>query len=256
MVANQFPPLKDCQSAPVAAADIDSKFISKHHNRSEAIVFSAYFAFYMAYLFFSQENEILHWLSLVIIPSLLLFVIQRRTRTSKWKLNDMLATVGLTKSGLKNGILLAVVAGLGLSAFQLLFSQYRQEIWAQISSGKILIAFPLAFIFMFITAGFTEEFFFRGILQTRIVRTINSRLWGVATVSIMFAFYHLPYAYLNPNWPSHGDWTAALGSAFGQGILGGVILGIVYEKSNNLLACVVLHSLMNTLPAVAMIKFI
>ncbi|MHB1390616.1 MAG: CPBP family intramembrane glutamic endopeptidase [Thermoleophilia bacterium] len=225
-------------------------------NRKEAAFALGYYFIFLGYLFFNPENELLHWVTLVILPSILLLIIQRRTRSSGWSLRDMLASVGLAKSNLKNGILLAILAALGLSALQINFSPDRQEIWTQISSGKILFTMPLAFIFMLLTAGFTEEYFFRGILQTRIVKALDSRLWGVAVVALLFGFYHLPYAYLNPDWPSHGDWMAALGSAFGDGVLIGIALGAVYEKSkNNLLACVIMHSLLNALPAVAMIKF-
>ena len=108
---------------------------------------------------------------------------------------------------------------------------------------------------MLITAGFTEEFFFRGFLQTRIVRATNSRLFGVAAASIMFGLYHLPYAYLNPNWPSHGDLTAAISMVLSEAVLMGIILGVLFEKTNNnLMACVLMHSLFNALPAVAMLK--
>lgn len=225
-------------------------------NRKEAIFALAYFFIYLGYLFFNPENELLHWLTLVILPSIVLFVIQRRARKSRWTVREMMATVGLAKSRLKNGIVLAIIAALGLGMLQLVFSYQREDIWAKIASGKIIFALPIAFIFMLLTAGFTEEYFFRGILQTRIAKSINSRFWGVAVVSILFGVYHLPYAYLNPDWPSHGDWTAALGSALGQGIPMGIALGIVYEKSkNNLLACVIMHSLFNALPAIAMINF-
>lgn len=169
----------------------------------------------------------------------------------------MLATVGLARGKLKSGLLLAIFSALGLGMLQLIFSDKREEVWSQIYSGKILVALPIAFIFMVLTAGFTEEYFFRGILQSRVVTTLHSRLWGVVAVSVLFGFYHLPYAYLNPNWPSHGDWTAALFSALGQGIPMGLALGFVYERSNhNLLACVVMHSLFNAVPAVAMIRFL
>lgn len=225
------------------------------NKRKEAIFAVAYYFIYLSYLFANPENELLHWLTLVILPSILLSVIQRRVLKSRWTVREMLTTVGLAKSRLKNGILLAIIAALGLGLLQLVFSDQREDIWAKIVSGKIIIALPIAFIFMLLTAGFTEEYFFRGILQTRIAKSINSRFWSVAVVSILFGVYHLPYAYLNPNWPSHGDWTAALGSALGQGIPMGIALGAVYEKSkNNLLACIIMHSLFNALPAVAMIK--
>ncbi|MHB8793186.1 MAG: CPBP family intramembrane glutamic endopeptidase [Thermoleophilia bacterium] len=256
MFTNLFTPSQDCHSASSAAIQQNTNLWPLRSNRIETAVFSIYFVFFLAYLFLSQESEFAHWFSLVILPSILLFVIQRRARKSRWTVKEMLATVGLAMSRLKNGILLAIIAALGLGMLQLVFSDQREEIWAKISSGTIIVALPIAFIFMLLTAGFTEEYFFRGILQTRIVRSINSRFWGVVVVSILFGFYHLPYAYLNPDWPSYGDWTAAIGSALGQGIPMGIALGAVYEKSkNNLLACVIMHSLFNALPAVAMINF-
>ena len=48
----------------------------------------------------------------------------------------------------------------------------------------------------------------------------------------------------------------AISSAFSQGGIGGLILGAVYVKAkNNLLACIVVHALINTLPGMVMIKF-
>ncbi len=73
---------------------------------------------------------------------------------------------------------------------------------------------------------------------------------------ILFGIYHVPYAYLNPNWPSAGDWGAAWLAALGQGIPGGLILGGMYLWSRqNLFASVVLHSLINAIPGMAMIRF-
>jgi len=42
----------------------------------------------------------------------------------------------------------------------------------------------------------------------------------------------------------------------GQGIIGGLVLGAVYERSKrNLFASVLVHALINLLPAATMIKF-
>lgn len=133
--------------------------INTTESRKEASFALVYFAIYLTYLFLRQESEALHWLSLVILPSILLFVMQRRARKSRWTVGEMLATIGLVKSRLKNGILLAIIAALGLGMLQLVFSDQREEIWARITSGKIIITLPIAFIFMLLTAGFTEEFF-------------------------------------------------------------------------------------------------
>lgn len=76
-----------------------------------------------------------------------------------------------------------------------------------------------------------EEFFFRGILQTRLSQSMHSNLWSAVATAMRLGFYHLPYAYFNSRWPSHGDWGEAIASAFSQGGWGGLILGAVYVKS-------------------------
>lgn len=74
--------------------------------------------------------------------------------------------------------------------------------------------------------------------------------------SLLFGLCHLPYAYLNPRWPSHGNWPGAFALAFGQGIPMGLILGTMYARTkNNLFACIVVHALINSFPAMLQIKF-
>jgi membrane protease YdiL (CAAX protease family) len=85
---------------------------------------------------------------------------------------------------------------------------------------------------------------------------LRSRVAALVVTPILFGIYHVPYAYLNPNWPSAGDWGAAWLAALGQGIPGGLILGGMYLWSRqNLFASVVLHSLINAIPVMAMIRF-
>jgi membrane protease YdiL (CAAX protease family) len=83
----------------------------------------------------------------------------------------------------------------------------------------------------------------------------SSKVIAVIITSILFGIYHLPYAYLNPRWPSHGNLSEAFSSALGQGIPTGLILGTLYARAkNNLLACIIVHSLVNSLPAMLAIK--
>ena len=64
---------------------------------------------------------------------------------------------------------------------------------------------PSAFLLMLLTAAFTEEFLFRGIFQRAIASRTRSHLVAIASATVAFSLYHVPYAYLNPNWPSlHG----------------------------------------------------
>jgi membrane protease YdiL (CAAX protease family) len=223
--------------------------------RIEALVGLAYLVLYLAYLFFNQESEALHWLTLVLLPLALLILYQRK-QVSSVSLKDTLASVGLRMGNLRRGLRWAVLLGLALSVLQLYLSRHSAEIWELIRSGKAILFFPLVLLLMILTAGFTEEFFFRGVLQTRLTVLLRSKLMGITLNSVCFGIYHLPYAYLNEHWPSHGDWNAALLAGLGQAIPMGLILGILYERTrNNLVACVLLHSLVNSLPAMTMIKF-
>jgi len=222
--------------------------------RREALFALAYFLVYITYLFARPESEFVHWLTLVALPFGLVFIYQAKITTGI-TLRDSLASVGLARGNLTRGIVWAILLGMALSALQLVLSRRSREIWQTMSSRKIIYLFPIVLLLMLATAGFTEEFFFRGVLQTRLEKLFRSKLLAVVGASLLFGLYHLPYAYMNPHWPSHGNWAAALAAAFGQGVPIGLILGTLYVRSrNNLLACVLLHSLINSLPAMTMIK--
>lgn len=109
---------------------------------------------------------------------------------------------------------------------------------------------------MLVTAGFTEEFFFRGYLQTRLEVLTGSAGLAILIAALFFSLYHLPYALLNPRWPSAGSLPLALGAAFANGIPGCLILGALCVKSGQyLLPCIILHSMINAAPAMTLIRF-
>jgi membrane protease YdiL (CAAX protease family) len=222
--------------------------------RAEAPWALVYFALYVGWLFMTLENEFLHWVSMVIIPLAILYSVQK-IRIPSAGMESTLATVGIKKGNLTSGILWAIVIGLALSALQLVLSRNRDQIWSLIVSGKAVVLFPITFVLMLFTAATTEEFFFRGVLQTRLQSLFRSKTIAVIVASLLFGLYHLPYAYLNPRWPSHGNWPEAFGAAFGQGIPIGLILGVVYVRTkNNLLACIMIHALLDSLPAMLSVK--
>lgn len=125
-----------------------------------------------------------------------------------------------------------------------------------VRSGRAIWLIPLAFVLLLFLTAFTEEFFFRGFLQTRLQALSHSRWVGWIAASLAFGLYHVPYAYFNPLWPSAGDWGAAFATAMWEGTLGGLILGGLYLWSGgNLVACIVLHALVDAFPASAMLRF-
>jgi membrane protease YdiL (CAAX protease family) len=221
---------------------------NKESHKTLALALS-YFSIYLFSLFFTLESEFWHWITLVLLPfSLIYFLHNSQSGTRDIRLT--LKEFGLEKSKFWNGLLWAVVIGLVLSTLQFRLSRNNEEILSLFQSGQYLYLLPKAIFILFITAGFTEEFFFRGFLQTRFQNVFKSSFVSIQLTSLLFGLYHLPYAYLNPKWPSHGNLQEAITLAFSQGIPAGLILGAVYSRTgNNLFASVIVHVMINALPA-------
>jgi membrane protease YdiL (CAAX protease family) len=219
---------------------------------AEAIPVLVYCLAYTGLLFGTLESEGDHWLSLVLLPFGMLLLLARAR--GKPSVRGTLSSIGIAKGRLRNGLVLATAIGATLAALQLVFSRSRDQIIAMLTSVQALYLLPLTLILLLATAAATEEFFFRGVLMTR----LHAKLGAVPALlisSFLFGLYHLPYAYLHPRWPSHGDWDAALVAAFGQGGIGGLILGGVFLMARgNLLAPVVVHALINLPPVAAMVS--
>jgi membrane protease YdiL (CAAX protease family) len=215
----------------------------------------AYLAFYLAFSFWSPGSEMRNYLTLVAGP-LLLVVLLRASDPPNCRPSPVLASFGLRRDNLRTGLLWALVLGLLIGMFQLTQRSAGPELWELIRTGRALYLFPLAAVFGLLTAGFTEEFFFRGFLQTRIERLTGSAWMAVLLATVAFGLYHVPFAYLNPNWPTAGDFPAALRLGMMEGGLGGIILGGAYVLwKRNLLACIVLHGMIDAVPIMTMIKF-
>lgn len=211
----------------------------------------AYFGAYLAYLFWYPENELDHWGTLVLVPALLVYLVHLRAGGS---LRAALGALGIGNGSWRRGLGVALGLGVPLGVFQAFGSRNADQVVDAFRTGQAFWLLPAAFVLMLLTAALTEEVFFRGFLQTRLEGLLRSRMAGLLATSLCFGLYHLPYAYLNPSWPTTGDWSAAWGAALGQGIPGGLILGTLYLYSGrNLLAPVVLHALINAFPVMGMI---
>ncbi|NJD20588.1 MAG: CPBP family intramembrane metalloprotease [Gemmatimonadetes bacterium] len=213
----------------------------------------AYFALYLASLFVTLESELLHWVTLVVLPLALAWASLSPGRRG-WR--DALASVGLQRDGLWAGVGWALAGGVAVTVFQTLGSGSGAAVRALFRDGSALYLLPLSFALMLLLAGFTEEFFFRGFLQTRL-EALMGRPWpALLLASVLFAVYHVPYALLNPRWPSYGDPGAAWAAAFANGLPGGLILGALYIRTGGRIpACVLLHAAINAAPAMTQIHF-
>ncbi len=225
------------------------------HARPELWWALAYFTAFTGYLFYHPETEAEHWISMVTVPVLLLTCLQRY-HSGAWSLRKTLSSIGVSRDRLRVWLGPAILLGIVLSIGQLVIGSKADEVIRLFRDGTGFYMYPLVVILLLFTVGITEEVLFRGVLQTRFTQVLGSPVLSVLVVSVLFSVYHIPYAYLNPNWPSAGNLLAATGAAFANGMLGGIILGWTYEKSgHNLVACTVVHALINSLPAMTVIEF-
>lgn len=210
-----------------------------------------YFLLFWAYLFRHRESELGHWLSMVLIP----FAISYLALPAR-SVRSAFASLGIQRGRLGRGVAWALLLGAGITLFQVFFGGRAAAIQQLIRSGRAVWLFPLAALLMLLMAGLTEEVLFRGFLQTRLEKLMRSRWAAMLLATLLFGVYHVPYAYYVSQWPSHGDWPLAWRYALSDGLTGGLLLGTVYVVSGgNLIACVVLHALIDAAPVMTMIHF-
>ena len=154
------------------------------------------------------------------------FLISLSVAYAKWF--DMISLRSLTKKEvlLFIGIfLLCVLVNIGYHAFFSVSSGAGYQHLEAASTGISLSFIASATIF----GPILEEFVFRGILQGAVFD--NSWLGLVLTASL-FSFLHAPY-----DFPS-----------FIYYLLGGLLLGFAYKKSQNLWVSTLVHMFYNSLP--------
>ena len=217
--------------------------------RYEGLIFVAYFAIYASYLFAHRESEWMHWLTLVLIPGAGVYFISRKAATAS-PLKSALHSVGLRSGHLTKDLLWAFLIGLAFSLLQLA-GRSGSAITALFHRGAGFYLWPLSFLLMCLTAATTEEFFFRGVLQSRLVALLGSRFGGIMVVAFLFGLYHVPYAYFR--WSSTGNWAQALQSALETGVPLGLLFGWLYQRSQNLFAPILAHALTNSLPGMLVV---
>ena len=199
-------------------------------------------------------NDIVKWLWFVILPLGLLWFVRRRNRN----LASFLRSVGLRRQGLGKSLLLGLLAFIILLPFILMSMPAAQltkihDILRQPLQAAFII--PVSFLLLLFTAGFTEEMFFRGILQSRLAKVMKSEMRSCLITAFLFGLYHLPYAYFLSDWPTHENFTRAIASVLTEQMLAGLVLGVLWMRTHNLASSILLHTLIDLLPAMTMLHF-
>lgn len=183
-------------------------------------------------------NEITNWLLFVLIPLLA----AAHIRKEKWK--EVLKDIGIKRFDRKTGIQTLLVCVIYIGVIFLIFNLGEETQLFFANMPKIMASLPLFMGLMILTAGFTEEFFFRGILLRSLLNVWKRPYIAILITGILFALYHFPFAYFL--------WEESAGSIVNsfkiitEHVVAGYMLGLIYYKSNkNLWSSIILHSLTN-----------
>jgi membrane protease YdiL (CAAX protease family) len=123
----------------------------------------------------------------------------------------------------------------------------------EFSAAQLAIGLPLCFFWLFLEAGLVEEFFFRALLQTRVAIWFKSEVTGVALMALCFGLAHAPGFVLRRAGLAEAigeNPSAADAIAYAVVVLsvGGIFFGIVWARTRNLFALMVIHAATDLLP--------
>lgn len=123
----------------------------------------------------------------------------------------------------------------------------------EFSPSQLAIGLPLCFAWLFFEVSLVEEFFFRALIQTRLAAWFRSEVSGVALMALLFGLSHAPGFILR-----HAGLEDAIGAnpspadsiAYAIVVLsvGGILFGIVWARTKNLLAVMIIHAATDLLP--------
>ncbi|QEC68938.1 CPBP family intramembrane metalloprotease [Panacibacter ginsenosidivorans] len=121
------------------------------------------------------------------------------------------------------------------------------------SFAQMLAGFPLLFIWLFLEVGLVEEFFFRGLLQSRMSALLKSNAGGILISGLIFGLAHAPGLYLRGFGETEGI-TESLPFAFWAAYtvctmsVGGIFIGIIWSKTKNLYLIMAIHAMLDIIP--------
>ena len=127
---------------------------------------------------------------------------------------------------------------------------FRRE---QFTAFQLLVGLPLCFMWLLLEAGFVEEFFFRGLVQSQLAAAFKSEVSGIVLMSLIFGLAHAPgfifrhageLEGLGPN-PSALD---SIAYSIVVLAVSGITFGVIWARTKNLFALMLVHAAGDLLP--------
>ena len=213
-------------------------------NKKELLLGLAWYIFYFILSYISCAfqvdiiNELSNWLFLVLFPLLIIAVVRKE------KVIQTLKETGLKHFDRKTALRILLICAIYQGVIILVFSLGEFSFnFANIL--QIVVKLPVFFCLMILTAAFTEEFFFRGILQRTMMDSLKKPYLAILLTGILFGLYHFPFAYYL--WDdTAGNIMNSLKMVMTEHVLTGCAFGFIYYKSDkNLWSSIILHAFTN-----------
>lgn len=180
------------------------------------------------------------------------FVLFRTIFGCHWK--DFGVQLAGLRALLGNHLPVVLVLSIVLLAFQFFAGRGATPIrQGEFSAIQLTIGLPICFCWLLFEVGLVEEFFFRALLQTRLAIWFQSEISGVALMALLFGLSHAPGFILRGAGvrdaiganPSVVD---SLAYAIVVLSVSGIFFGIVWARTKNLFALMIIHAATDLLP--------
>ena len=162
---------------------------------------------------------------------------------------------GRVKFFSRRELLVFIVLSIAAVLFQFFLSNGSKPVRdGEYSLQQLAAGLPLCFLWLFIEAGLVEEFFYRGILQSRLTVLLKSPTAGIVITALIFGLSHAPGLYLRGA-ESEGVneqlpflfWSAY---TIAYMSVAGIFLGIVWQRTKNIWLVMAIHAMVDLLPNV------
>jgi len=189
------------------------------------------------------------WYALVFKIGFLLIVPGRWFFLQGYQIRDLLPGWKL-RFGSVISIIIAYLLGFSINLLQGHLT-FILEAAGNFSAGELAARIGLGIVLPLFMAAIPEEFFYRGILQTRL-ELLLGRVTAISITVLLFTAWHLPSRFLLSQ-GIEGN-AGELGSVLlGTGVpvlIFGLILGVLWDRYRSLLTLIAFHWGVDTLPII------
>jgi len=162
-----------------------------------------------------------------------------------------LTSMGLTTANWKKNLAVGLITFAALAIPGAFYSGTADLIISgKITLAQATIALPIYFVHNLFLSGFSEEFFFRAFIQTRLSKVLKSQIGGLLIAALLFGFVHLDDIM---HWYPGTTAVEAFCRAFFVQTSTGLVFGVLWQRTRSLIPGVFTHTALNSLNSFASI---